>query len=230
MSLASLTISPSSCPAKAGHPVHSDYRERGVYWVTRVRGERRGILRSPWLGAARRHRRERIVRPRVARVASAHLGPYRRIGAAPETRQVARDLHRLVAGREQLDDQRNAPAGDGGGLREPEQLLQPDRYRRASVGLVVDRGARSGRRLEMGRRFGVEAAAQRPREKLGERGVKIAGGELRDGGLVGESRHQPLNICAECRVRQVGPLVAFSFTEEHYTVAPLRQSLGPRQP
>jgi hypothetical protein len=34
-------LSPSSCPAKAGHPVDtglSDYGEIGVYWVARFRG------------------------------------------------------------------------------------------------------------------------------------------------------------------------------------------------
>ena len=69
------------------------------------------------LGAPRRRRRERIVRPGVARIAPAHLGAHRRVGAAPEARQIARDLHRPVPGREQFDHQRNAPARDARMLR-----------------------------------------------------------------------------------------------------------------
>ena len=55
----------------------------------------------------------------------AHVGPHRRPGAAPEARQVAGDLDRPLGRREQVQDQRHAPAGDRRMLVEPEQLLHP---------------------------------------------------------------------------------------------------------
>ena len=102
----------------------------------------------------------------MARVAPAHFGAHRRIGAAPEAGQVARDLYGFVAGGQQLEYQRNAPARNRRMLREAEEFLKADRDGRAGFGLVVDRGTRAGRRFEMGRRFRVEAATQRPGKQL----------------------------------------------------------------
>ena len=69
-------------------------------------GAERGIQVAVYRGG------ERIVGPGMARVAASHLGPHGRIAAAPETRQIARDLHRPPSRRQQLHHKRNASAGD----------------------------------------------------------------------------------------------------------------------
>ena len=73
---------------------------------------------AAWRAASRS--RDRIVRPRMLRVTSAHLGAHGRIAAAPESRQVARGLHRPMRRRQQFDHQRHFAAGDrrdGGRVR-----------------------------------------------------------------------------------------------------------------
>jgi hypothetical protein len=91
----------------------------------------------------------------MARIASAQIGTDVGIAAAPETRQVAGDLHRFMARRQQFDHQRNATRRDCWVLRQAEQLLHPDRHRRPLLGFIVDRHRRAGRRGEMRRRFGL---------------------------------------------------------------------------
>src|ERR1051325_11481097 len=106
---------PSSSPAKAGDPVHTALSivrrhtplSRGMTIASAVN---RAILRPPWLDASRRSSGERIVRPGMTRVPPAHLATHRRVGAAPEARKIACHLHGAMRGREQLDDQRDAPA------------------------------------------------------------------------------------------------------------------------
>ena len=63
----------------------------------------------------------------MPRIAAAHLGAHGGIAAAPEPRQVARDLDRPVRGREEINDQRNAAAGNRRMPVEPEQFLHADR-------------------------------------------------------------------------------------------------------
>src|SRR5258707_13746321 len=72
---------PNPVPARAGEGV-----------VTRAAMP----SRSPRLDAPGRHRAGRILRPGMSRITPAQIGTNRRITAAPETRQVARHLHRTM--------------------------------------------------------------------------------------------------------------------------------------
>ena len=132
-------------------------------------------LAYSWLGAPRRRRGRRIVRPRMFRVAAAHLGAHRRVAAAPETGQVARRLHRPVRRREQLDHQRDFAAGNRRMAVEAEKLLDADRDFRSAFRFVIDRHVAAGRRCEMGGRFGVEPPLQREGEAGRQRGGEFIG-------------------------------------------------------
>src|SRR3974377_2368835 len=112
------------------------------------------------LGPPRRGGRLRVVGPGGARVAATHLRAHRRVAAAPEPRQIARDLHGPVRRRQQLDHQRNPPARNGRMPRQAEQLLHPDGELGAFLRGVVDRDPRAGRRLEMRRRLAVQPPPQ----------------------------------------------------------------------
>src|SRR5258708_39383522 len=82
----------------------------------------RPVSRAP-LGPCRGRGDERIVGPMMARIAALHLGLDRGVAAAPEAGKIARDLHRPMSRRQQLDDERDAPCGNGGMAVEAEQLL-----------------------------------------------------------------------------------------------------------
>ena len=95
------------------------------------------------------------------------------------------------------------PASDGM-LAEPEQLLHPQRDRRPALGLVIDRRLRSRRRLEMGRRFVVEAPRQVPGQHRVERVCEIVGADLVELRLADEERREPAGIGGEAP-RPTGP-------------------------
>ena len=54
----------------------------------------------------------RILGPVVLRVAAAHVLPHEEIRAVPEFVQVPRDLHGPHGGRQQVEHERDASAGD----------------------------------------------------------------------------------------------------------------------
>src|SRR5579864_2604280 len=85
-----------------------------------------GFLTLARLGAPRRRSRDRVLGPRMLRVAAAHLGAHGGVAAAPKSRQVAGHLHRAVRRREQLDQERHPAAGNGGMAVEAEQFLDAD--------------------------------------------------------------------------------------------------------
>ena len=68
---------------------------------------------------------QRVLRPRVPRVSPPELAPERRVVPAPEAGQVLGHLDGALVGREQMKDQRNAPARQGRSRAEPEEILQP---------------------------------------------------------------------------------------------------------
>src|SRR5207344_1410393 len=94
---------------------------------------------SARLGAAGGCGGERIVGPGMAGIAALHFGFDRGVAATPEARQVARDLHRPVRRRQELDHQRYPSAGNGGVAVEAEQLLHADRELGPLLRFVVDR-------------------------------------------------------------------------------------------
>src|SRR5262249_22087738 len=91
------------------------------------------------------------------------------VTATPEARQIARDLYRPVCRRQKLDHQRHAAGSNRRVDRKTEQLLYADRQLRSLLRLIVDRRVRAGWRTEMGRRFGIKALSQVPRQKSVER-------------------------------------------------------------
>ena len=191
----------------------------------------RACVSSPArLGAPRRRRRERIVRPGMARVAPAHLGAHRRIGAAPEARQIARDLHRLVAGRQQLEHQRNAPARDAsdaargrtapaGGSRWSGRLRPRSRSRHACRSAPRNASALRCRGGGAAARGAVRSA------RRGDRPARAADTAV----FPANSGDEPVDVRGERRIGEIRPFVAFGSAQEHHAVAPLGQRLGPRQ-
>src|SRR5208282_6442545 len=75
---------------------------------------------------------ERIVRPGMFWIAAAHLGTHGGVAAAPESGQVAGQLHRPLRRREQFDRQRDSAAGNYWMAVETEKLLDADRDLRAA--------------------------------------------------------------------------------------------------
>ena len=102
-----------------------------------------------------------------------------------------------MRGRQKLEGERNASAGQRRMILEPEQLLHPQRNRRPAFGLVVDRRLGSGRGAEVGRRLIVEAAREIPRETRGERLGEVVGADLVEPGLAWEERRQPAGVGCE---------------------------------
>ena len=94
----------------------------------------------------------------MAGIAAAEVGADSGPGAAPEARQVARDLDRAMRGRKKLERERNTPARQRRMILEPEQFLDAQCNRRAAFRFVVNRRLCAGRRAEMRRRLVVEAA------------------------------------------------------------------------
>src|SRR5271155_5073845 len=91
------------------------------------------LLSTPPLGPPRRWCSERIVRPGMFRIAPAHLSSHRRIAAAPKTRQVARQLHRAIRRRKQLNQQRDSSAGNRRMAVEAKKFLHADRHLRSAL-------------------------------------------------------------------------------------------------
>ena len=83
--------------------------------------------------------------------------PHRRPGAAPEPRQVARDLDRPLRRREQMQDERHASvrrASDA--VSRPNSSCTRTARTGPSCAAIIDRDLRAGRHLQMGRRLAVE--------------------------------------------------------------------------
>ena len=76
--------------------------------------------------ATGRERGQWILRPLVLRIAAAQLLAYLEVGRAPETREIARDLHWTTRGREQMQSQWDATTTHARRVLESEQLLQPN--------------------------------------------------------------------------------------------------------
>src|SRR5437016_10983503 len=89
-----------------------------TWWATSA-----SISIAPPARPASRERAGRILRPVVPRVAAAELLPHLGIRRAPEAREIVRDLHGPLVGREQLEDQRHAAAREARRRREAEHLL-----------------------------------------------------------------------------------------------------------
>jgi len=82
------------------------------------------IFAEPALGAARGRCLQRVVRPMVLGVAAAHILAYLDIAAAPETGQIAGDLHRALGRRQQLERHRYCAVADARGFYKAEDFLQ----------------------------------------------------------------------------------------------------------
>src|SRR3984957_810828 len=165
----------------------------------------------------------------MAGITAAKVGADGGPGAAPEAWQVARDLDRTVSGREQMEGERDATAGQPRMLVEPEQLLDAQRDRRSAFRFIIDRRRGPGWRLEVGRRFVNEP----PRHVPGQRGVEgareVGGGDLVELRLPNEERREPVRIGGKRFVRQVRPGLALGAAQEHTPVAPLLERFCPRQ-
>jgi hypothetical protein len=137
----------------------------------------------------------------MAGIAAAKVGADGGPGAAPEARQVARDLDWTIGRRKQVKGERNASAGQRGMLVEPEQLLDAQRDRRSAFRFIVDRRRGPGRGLE--ERWGLVNEA--PRQIPGQRGVEgvreIIGANLVEFRLADKERREPARISRQRLVR-----------------------------
>src|SRR5258707_1899619 len=93
---------------------------------------------GPLSGPARGQGFERVVGPVVFRVATAHLLADLEVAGFPETGQIARDLHRALRGREELEDHGHGALADPRGRGETEDFLQTHGDARCVVVRVVD--------------------------------------------------------------------------------------------
>src|SRR6202044_142099 len=130
----------------------------------------------------------------MAGIAAAKVRTHGGPGATPEAWQVARDLDRAVGGREQMEGERNASAGQRRMLVEPEQLLNAQRDRRAALGFVIDRRRSPGWGLEVSRRFVSEAPRQVPGQRRVEGAREIIGADVVELRLANEEGREPARI------------------------------------
>src|SRR5262249_15942572 len=199
----------SARPRGGGDPAFLD---------SRLRGNERQSSTLPRLGSSRRGGGDRIVRPGMSGIAPAHFSAHCGVAAAPESRQIARGLHRAMRRREKLDEERDLAAGDCRMAVEPGQLLQPDRDLRATFARIIDRHARARRCLEMDRRVGVEPPTERGTfskhwQEFAERGREFVGGEVDERCLAEKSRGKPIaGACGERGIGKIGPAFALAVT------------------
>ncbi len=115
--------------------------------------------------------------------------------------------------------------------RQAEQFLHADGENRAALGLVVDRDARAGRHLDMGRRLRVEAGAERPGQEPLQRLAEVGRGDGVEAQAADQGGREPiLDGVRERIVRKVGPFRTVRGAKERDAGAPLRQRRGPGQP
>src|SRR5581483_11515736 len=101
----------------------------------------------------------------MLRIAAAQIGPHVLITSAPESRQVARNLYGTVRGRQQFDEQRDTPAGNGRMHGKPEQLLDPDSEPGPLLCFAFGGPMRAARAREVPGWLAFGALAQIPRHK-----------------------------------------------------------------
>jgi len=116
--------------------------------------------------------------------------------------------------------------------RQAEKLLHPHGKRWASVRRIIERYARSRRRLEMGRRFFLEALTQVPWQEAFQGLLQIVRRDRRKTGLVFKMRREPFRgLLRERRIGQIGPgVVGLEAAQEKDPIAPLAQSLVEGEP
>ena len=162
-------------------------------------------LSAARLGASGGWRLQRIVRPRMARIATAHLGLHRGVGAAPEAGQVARHLHRPVRRRQQFDHQRHLArrrCSDGGrGRTAPApgsraSAPPPRRSRSAPTSPTARRNASAPRRRA--------GAADSRAASAASAVVQLVGRNRRERGLADEHRREPIGRASPRAPRRTG--------------------------
>src|SRR5260370_33926596 len=80
----------------------------------------------------------RVFRPRMLRIPPAQLAPDLRIEPLPESRQVARGLHRPLIGRQQMNHQRHFSIRDARSLAHSAEVLETRCEPRRLPGLVMN--------------------------------------------------------------------------------------------
>src|SRR5690348_7082246 len=128
--------------------------------------------------ARRRDGGEWVIGPVVLRVSSAQLALNVEVAGAPETSEIARDLHRPLCWRQQMQRQRDAAGEDTRRVGEPEHLLEPNGERRRGRIAIIDRNPGATRHDEVRRRELVEGGALPPVESLQERGAEIEASDI----------------------------------------------------
>src|SRR5579883_1286568 len=105
--------------------------------------------------------------------------------AAPKSRQIARNLDWPLRRRQKLESERNSPLGDRRMCIEPVKFLHARAEKRAAFSCIIERNARAGRRLEMGRRLRLEPPLQVVRQKSFQRRFEVGGSDLAEPCLAG---------------------------------------------
>ena len=127
----------------------------------------------------------------MLRIASAHVFPHQEIRAVPEFIQIPRDLHGPHGGREQVENERNASAGDLRRMCESEDLLELHAHHGGGGVGIVDGDVRTARDLESFGRERVQRGLRFRREHGGENGAVIQRGELIETADAVEVRREP---------------------------------------
>src|SRR5664280_1971936 len=88
----------------------------------------------------------------------------------------------------------------------------------------------AGGRGEMGRRLGVEPAAQIPGYQRGDRVRQLLCGNLSSCSFVEQQWLQPFGrVARQAFVGQIGPFLSLCAAQEPHAVAPLQRHFAPRQ-
>src|SRR5688572_10588753 len=103
-------------------------------------------------------------------VTAAHLLRHVLPAAAPEGGKIATGLDRASGRRGQGENERHPALRHRRMLGEAEQSLDADRDSRPRLGVIIDRVAAAGRRLEMAGSETIDGAAPIPPEQTVERG------------------------------------------------------------
>ncbi len=124
---------------------------------------------------------ERIFRPGMLGVTTAHFGPYLFVGIGPEMPQIARDLQGPPGRREQVQHDRHAAVRQEWGVGPPEHFLQFYRQNgrfAAQRRQIINLGRGAGRQVQPLGSLLFQAPRQRPGQQGAQGRAQIDGGKL----------------------------------------------------
>src|SRR5271170_4181205 len=105
----------------------------------------------------------------MARITAAQVFADLRVAAAPETREIARDLYRALRRRQQLEGYRYRATTDARGRIEPENFLQFDGDAGSVRVQIVDADPGAARNCQLARRQRLELTQLRAAEPRAQR-------------------------------------------------------------